>query len=196
MKETILISIILIFIYIYFFLNKKKNLVSIESYNGTKYMVYNDNLNKDKANLLATIVKNMCILKNYLVKNIDDKEFIEYKPYIKQLDKNFNENRTSIYETDPNSNLTSYSVNKGEELSVCLKSKNDSKLHDINLLMYVIVHEMSHFACPEIGHGALFQKIFKKFIEVSIKLEIYSFKDYNNKPVEYCGMILSSNVMD
>jgi len=195
MKETILISIIIIFIYIYFFLNKK-NFISIESYNGTKYMVYNDNLNKDKANLLATIVKNMCILKNYLIKNIDTKELIEYKSYIKQLDNNFNENRTSIYETDPTSNLTSYSVNKGEELSVCLKSKNDGKLHEINLLMYVIIHEMAHFACPEIGHGDLFQKIFKKFIEVSIKLKIYSYEDYNEKPIEYCGMILSSNVVN
>jgi predicted metal-dependent hydrolase len=194
MKETILISIIIIFIYIYFFLNKK-NFISIESYNGTKYMVYNDNLNKDKANLLATIVKNMCILKNYLIKNIDTKELIEYKSYIKQLDNNFNENRTSIYETDPTSNLTSYSVNKGEELSVCLKSKNDGKLHEINLLMYVIIHEMAHFACPEIGHGDLFQKIFKKFIEVSIKLKIYSYEDYNTKPIEYCGMILSSSIV-
>ena len=195
MKETILISIIIIFIYIYFFLNKK-NMVSIESYNGTKYMVYNDNLNKDKANLLANIVKNMCILKNYLVKNIDTEELIEYKLYIQQLNRNFNENRTSIYETDPKSNLTSYSVNKGEELSVCLKSKNNNNLHDINLLMYVIIHEMSHFACPEIGHGPLFQKIFKKFIEISIKLEIYHFEDYNSKPVEYCGMILSSSVIN
>jgi predicted metal-dependent hydrolase len=195
MKETILISIIIIFIYIYFFLNKK-NLISIESYNGTKYMVYNDNLNKDKANLLAKIVKNMCILKNHLTKNIDSDELSEYKPYIQQLDKNFNENRTSIYETDPNSNLTSYSVNKGEELSVCLKSKNNGQLHEINLLMYVVIHEMSHFACPEIGHGPLFQKIFKKFLEESIKLEIYSYEDYSSKPIEYCGMILSSNVVN
>ena len=195
MKETILISIILIFIYIYFFLNKK-NLISIESYNGTKYMVYNDNLNKDKANLLASIVKNMCVLKNHLIKNIDTDDLSEYKSYIQQLDKNFNENRTSIYETDPNSNLTSYSVNKGEELSVCLKSKTNGQLHEINLLMYVIIHEMSHFACPEIGHGPLFQKIFKKFLEVSIKLEIYNYEDYSSKPIEYCGMILSSNVVN
>ena len=195
MKETILISIIIIFIYIYFFLNKK-NFVSIESYSGTKYMVYNDNQSKDKANLLESVVKNMCILKNYLIKNIETDDLKEYTLYIKQLDKNFNENRTSIYETDPTSNLTSYSVNKGEELSVCLKSKSTGQLHDINLLMYVIIHEMSHFACPEIGHGALFQKIFKKFIEVSIKIDLYHYDDYNTKPIEYCGMILSSSVVN
>ena len=195
MKETILIAIIIIFIYIYFFLNKK-NFVSIESYNGTKYMVYNDNLTKDKANLLETIVKNMCILKNYLIKNIDSDDLKEYSPYIKQLDKNFNENRTSVYETDPHSDLTSYSVNKGEELSICLKSKSSGQLHNINLLMYVVIHEMSHFACPEIGHGELFQKIFKKFTEIAIKLDIYNYDDYNTKPVEYCGMVLSSSVIN
>jgi predicted metal-dependent hydrolase len=193
MKETILISTIIIFIYIYYFLNKK-NFVSIESNTGTKYMVYNDNLSKDKSNLLSSIVKNMCMLKNYLIKNIESDDLKEYTPYIKQLNKNFNEERTKIYETDPNSDLTSYSVNKGEELSVCLKSKTSGHLHDINLLMYVVIHEMSHFACPEIGHGELFQKIFKKFTEISIKLDIYRYDDYNSKPIEYCGMILSSSV--
>ena len=195
MKETILISTIIIVIYIYFFLNKK-NFVSIESNTGTRYMVYNDNLNKDKSNLLSLIVKNMCILKNHLNKNIDSDDLKEYSSYIKQLNKNFNEERTKIYETDPKSDLTSYSVNKGEELSVCLKSKTTGELHDINLLMYVIIHEMSHFACPEIGHGDLFQKIFKKFIDISIKIGIYNYDDYSTKPIEYCGMILSSSVVN
>jgi predicted metal-dependent hydrolase len=158
-------------------------------------MVYNDNLNKDKANLLASIVKNMYILKNYLTTNIKSNDLKDYEIYIKQLETNFNEHRTTIYETDPTSNFTSYSVNKGEELSICLKSKNTDKLHNINLLMYVIIHEMAHFACPEIGHGDLFQKIFKKFLEIAVKLKIYEYNDYNTKPVEYCGMILSSNII-
>ena len=193
MKETILISTIIIVIYIFFFLNKK-NFITIESNTGTKYMVYDDNLNKDKANLLAVIVKNMCLLKNHLIKNIESDDIKEFSIYIKQLDKNFNENRTSIYETDPNSDLTSYSVNKGEELSFCLTSKKTNQLHDINLLMYVAIHELSHIACPEIGHGALFKKIFKKFIDVSIELNIYNKVDYNQYPVEYCGMNLNSSI--
>ena len=84
MKETILISTIIIVIYIYFFLNKK-NFVSIESNTGTRYMVYNDNLNKDKSNLLSLIVKNMCILKNHLNKNIDSDDLKEYSSYIKYM---------------------------------------------------------------------------------------------------------------
>ena len=60
--------------------------------------------------------------------------------------------------------------------------------------MYVAIHELSHIACPEIGHGALFKKIFKKFIDVSIELNIYNKVDYNQYPVEYCGMNLNSSI--
>jgi predicted metal-dependent hydrolase len=61
--------------------------------------------------------------------------------------------------------------------------------------MYVVIHEMAHFACPEIGHGELFKKIFKHLIEVAIKLNIYEKVDYSTYPVEYCGMVLSSSII-
>jgi predicted metal-dependent hydrolase len=132
-------------------------------------------------------------LKNYMVYNIN--KFPEYKEYINQLNENFTEKRTTIYETDPTSDLTSFSVNKGEELSICLKSKKTGELHDINLLMYVVIHEMAHFACPDVGHGLLFKKIFKKFIEEAININLYKKVDYSEHPVEYCGMTLSSSII-
>lgn len=192
MKETILISIILIFIYIFLFINRN-NVIYVESKSGSKFLVHKDNLKQEKAELLGNIVEKMYILKNYLVTNID--KFSEYKEYINQLSTNFTQSRTLIYETDPESNLTSYSVNKGEELSVCLKSKKTGKLHEINLLIYVIIHEMSHFACPEIGHGELFKKIFKKFTQEAINIGIYKQENFESNPVEYCGMILSSSII-
>jgi predicted metal-dependent hydrolase len=192
MRETILISFVIIFIYIFLFINRN-DVVYVESSRGTKFLVHKDNFKKEKANLLASIVQNLFSLKNYLVKNIE--QFPEYKNYIKQLDSNLKENRTIIYETNPNSNLTSYSVNKGEELSFCLKSKKNGAIHDINLLMYVAVHELSHIACPEVGHGDLFKKIFKKFIEESVNIGIYNKVNYSENPVEYCGMVLSSSII-
>ena len=61
--------------------------------------------------------------------------------------------------------------------------------------MYVAIHEMSHIACPEIGHGNLFKKIFKKLVEEAIILGIYRKIDYSSQPAEYCGMILSSSIV-
>jgi len=192
MDESVLFVLIMIFIYIFLFGNRN-NTIYIESKTGTKFLVHKDNLQKEKAILLGDIVKDLYILKNYLVTNID--KYPEYTKYIKQLDDNFTEDRTNVYETDPDSTLTSYSVNKGEELAMCLKSKKTGKLHDKNLLMYVAIHEMSHFACPEIGHGKLFRKIFKKFTQVAIELNIYKKVNFDSNPVEYCGMILSSSII-
>lgn len=192
MEESILIACIAIFIYIFIFLNQT-NLVYVEAQSGKKYLVQDTKNKVDKAELLGKLINNLFTLKNHLVNNIN--KFKDYEPYIKQLQNNFNENRTIIYETDPKSNLTSYSVNKGEELSFCVTSKETKQLHDINLLMYVAIHEMSHIACPEIGHGMLFKKIFKKFLEEAIKIGLYQKADYSSKPVEYCGMILSSSII-
>ena len=188
----LLIIIIIIFLYIFIFYKYNKN-IYIESNLGTTFLVYKDKFQIEKANMLEQIVRNMYILKNHLLKNINNLK--PYEKYIKQLDKNFNKHRTLIYESDPKSDYTSYSVNKGQEISFCLKSKTNDKLHNINLLMYVAIHEMAHIACPEIGHGELFRHIFKKFVEEAIIIGIYKKVNFNEFPVEYCGMILSSSVV-
>lgn len=195
MIESILISCVIIIIIIYICINKN-NFVSIKGDNGNKQIsVYNDKLTENKIKLLKKIIIKMYILKDYLVENKDTDDLKDYKVYINNLNTNFNKKRTLIYETDPTVDMTSYSVNKGEELSVCLTSKKTNELHRINLLMYVMIHEMAHFACPEIGHGSLFQYIFKKFTKVAIKIKIYDYDDYEANPVEYCGMFLDSSII-
>jgi predicted metal-dependent hydrolase len=191
MIEAIIFLILLIFIYIFLILNNN-NVIYVKSENGIYTIIKGPDKNT-KLSLLSKIIENMYYLKNFLINNIDN--YPDYTKYIKLLDINFNKFRTRIYETNNDSNLTSYSVNKGEELSICLKSKKTGELHNINLLMYVVIHEMSHFACPEIGHGPLFQKIFKKFIEVSIEIGIYNYENYYDNPVEYCGMDLNSSII-
>lgn len=160
---------------------------------GMKLMVYNDKNKKASADLLSEIITRMFKLRNYLITN--KANFPEYKQYIELLKDNFNDERTKIYENDPSSDLTSFSVNKGEEVAFCLKSKRNGNLHDINLLLYVAIHEMGHMACPEIGHGDLFKKIFRFLTLQAIEQGIYVNEDYAANPVEYCGMILSSSIV-
>jgi predicted metal-dependent hydrolase len=168
-------------------------MVQVKTVKGLKFSIYKDFNLSEKQKILSSVIENMLALKEHLIKNKDN--FEEYKEYIEQLDENFSSDKTTIYETEPESNLTSYSVNKGQELSICLKSKKTNKIHDVNLLMYVVIHEMAHMGCPEIGHGDLFKEIFKFFIEQAIKIGIYTYVDYNNNPVEYCGMNLSSSIV-
>ena len=195
MIENILFLVFIVIIYIFLLLNNN-NIFYTKSEYGV-YTIIKDADKKDKLNLLTLIIQNMYKLKEHLVNNINKLQ--DYKEYIKLLDINFNKDRTYIYETDitkkENKNITSFSVNKGEELSICLKSKETEKLHDINILMYVVIHEMAHFACPEIGHGDLFQKIFKKFLEEAINIGIYKYEDYSKTPQEYCGIILNTSII-
>ena len=191
-NESILIAIFIIFIFIFYKI-KRNRLTLVEANDNIKYMVYNDRNKDNSANKLSELIKRMFELKNYLINNINN--FPEYKEYIILLRDNFDEKKTSIYENAPDSDLTSYSVNKGEELAFCLKSKKTGKLHDINLLMYVGMHEMSHIACPEVGHGDLFKKIFHFIALQAVNINLYEKEDYDQYPVEYCGMTLSSSIL-
>jgi len=192
MKETILIALIIIIIYLFLFHNKK-NVILIEGRDKNKYLVYNDIKKNDSALLLSDVINNMFKLRDYLYININ--KYPDFEKYIKQLYYNLNRDRSLIYENDPNSKLTSFSVNKGEEIAFCLRSKKNNELHQLNLIMYVALHEMAHIACPEIGHGELFKKIFKFLTEIAIELKLYNLDNYEDNPVEYCGMMLSSNIL-
>ena len=191
-QEIIIFCVILILAYMMYKIRHSKLTIE-EDDTGMKLMVYNDKNKKKSASLLSEIIIRMFKLRNNLIK--DKEKYPEFKEYIILLEKNFNESRTQIYENDPSSELTSFSVNKGEEVALCLKSKKDGHLHEINLLMYVAIHEMGHMGCPEIGHGELFQKVFKFLTLRAMEMKLYDKEDYNQNPVEYCGMILSSTIV-
>ena len=148
----------------------------------------------DSSKVLLELINKMYKLREIVIINIDN--YHDYTMYIKLLEKNFNKNRTKIYETSLNSDYTSYSVNKGEELVFCLRCKKTHALHHINLLMYVAVHEMAHTACPETGHTPLFNDIFKFLLKIAVANNLYTYDDYSSNPIEYCGMRLYTNILN
>lgn len=96
----------------------------------------------------------------------------------------------------PSPNMTSYSINKGQEIIMCLRNPETGKLHDIDVLTYVILHEASHIACPEVGHTPLFVQIFSSFLKIALfKARIIQRTDYRSAPVRYCGMTLSEKLV-
>jgi hypothetical protein len=102
-NESILISVIIIFIYILYKI-KQNRLTLVEANNNIKYMVYNDSHKKEAANILSELVIRMYKLKNHLAKTKESHP--EYKQYINLLIENFSEDKTSIYENAPDSDLT------------------------------------------------------------------------------------------
>ncbi len=192
MKETLIIIVFIIVFYIVFIMNDS-SLVKFDV--GGNVVLVRDTPDKEQsAKLLSELTNRMYELKKYVVDNIN--KYPEYKEYIDQFNQNFTKSRTKIYETSLTSEYTSYSINKGEELSFCLRSKSNGKLHDINLLMYVAVHELAHTACPETGHTPLFNKIFKFLLERAMEIHLYYYEDYASNPIEYCGMKLYTNILN
>ena len=121
-------------------------------------------------------------------------ELISNYKYIKMIQSKLP--NSIIKESSAKSEFTSYSVNKGEELVFCLRSKQTNKLHDINDIMYVAVHDIAHSGCPEIGHTPLFKKINKFLLERASTVGLYKFENYKKTQKEYCGITLTSNILE
>ena len=192
-NSLVLLIVFVIVIYYILFINFGKVSYVESYYDGNEYLVQNSLYKEESAVLLSKLIEKMKFLRDYLAENID--KYDEYKEYINLLSNNFTDFRTQIYEGSGEDNLTSYSVNKGEEVVFCLHSKKDRKLHDINLIMYVAIHEMAHIACPEIGHTLLFKKIFNFLTIRAMELNIYEKIDFESYPQEYCGMKLTSSIV-
>ena len=195
MKE-ILLSLILLILILYFLyknLYSEDNLVYITAtIDNDNYWVRNLPDKSIAANTLSTIKNNMKKLIEYLKNNKDS--YPDNLSYINNLI-----SRTSniyITETPKDEKYTSYTINKGEKIVFCLRTKIFDKIHDLNTLMYVVIHEMAHIACPEYGHTKLFKKIFKFLLTVSSKINIYKIINYKLKPQNYCGMTITEYLLD
>ena len=99
----------------------------------------------------------------------------------------------NIRETALTDNGTSYSVDKGKEISICIRDKQTERIHSINLLMFVSIHEMAHIMSKTYGHNDEFLKNFIFLLKESVKIGIYNNIDYSRNKKEYCGIVVDSN---
>ena len=131
------------------------------------------------------------MLISYLYKNIDAHK--KYKPFIANI---LNKIHNTIFCENINEYYyTSYSVNKGDKIVLCIRSRKNNTIHNINILMYVAIHELAHIGCPEKNHTPLFHDIFKFMLSKCVELRIYNPRKYDINPVEYCGMYINSSII-
>lgn len=186
MKQEIIISIVVVAI-LFFILKVKDSYVLMKSnIDGKLYRVKKNKLSQQSADLLAVINKR-------LLKLIEFQSNKTPEPYYKKNLQRYNENSISenILDLD-----TTYTLNKGDSMVFCLSPRNKDtlSLYDINTMMFVAIHELAHVASNTIGHNEEFIKNFKELLEDAIKIDLYSFVDYSKNPVDYCGIIINSNL--
>ena len=183
----IIITVFILGLSIYmYFENKSNDLVYVKSKLDNKDYLVQRFPDSDKAAILISKTRhNLDKLVNYCYK--------KYKTAaIKRLKSKFNSD--SIVEVGKGSKYTSYSINKGEKIVLCLRSRDgNNKLIDENTLMFVAIHELAHIMTFSIGHTEEFWDNFRFLLRNAIQLKIYKDVDYNKYPQKYCGITVTSN---
>ena len=168
------------------YIKKNKNVeYVISTYDNTKYLVRKLPDSLKAANKLAE-------LNSHIIKIIDacqksDRENVEL------LKENYNTDTLS--ETVPGSKYTSYSVNKGEKISICIRN-TDNSFMDMNTILFVTIHELAHVMTISTGHTEEFWSNMKFILEVAESIGLYKPVDYSSKPETYCGMVINSTPYD
>ena len=73
------------------------------------------------------------------------------------------------------------------------KTKNSTKLIDLNTLTFVAIHELAHIMTTSIGHKQEFWQNFKYMLQNAKEAGIYDPIDYKKNPQQYCGMDINDN---
>lgn len=156
------------------------------------YLVQNKKDSKEGANTLAQINQRLTKLKEYLASN--KSKYPEFDKPISLVTLRFNGN--NITEGNLNYDYTTYTVNKGQEINFCLRTRNENdQIHDINLLTFVAIHELAHIASVQNDPGHKtdeFKRNFEFLLKRAIEIGVYNYVDYAAAPVMYCGTLVNS----
>jgi len=183
----LIIGLFIIFIYLlyqYHYYSKIETVVSTVDNRNYEVQVKEDA--QEAADLIAKIRERLVLLVSHLIKTYPNDDRIE------RFKTNFNPDKLKEGIDDPN--YTSYSINKGEQIVLCLRTNN--KLMDLNTMMFVVLHEMAHVCSISIGHTEEFWSNFKWILEESINIGIYKKQNFKLQNVEYCGMTITDSPLD
>lgn len=205
MKILLTIFIICLIYYIYYI---NRDIVYVKSNIDNNTYIIRRGYNKDNVYLQKS-ADALAIINKKIVKLIDhlDTKFNYENKYnndmfghnIKHLKETFS--HSILSEAAIDKRYTTYTINK-KDMHICLRTRdNNENLYDINTLMYVILHELAHLCNydkndnPINGHGLEFKNIFQMLVKEAINIGIYEYVNYEKMPQEYCGIIISTQII-
>lgn len=165
-------------------------LVEVKSnVDGRIYKVRDLEDKQEAADLLAKMRMKLTTLTDNLEKKYPDKK------QVKQIIKNFRSDPNRFLEATPDAQHTSYSVNKGESVHLCLRQREtgDESLVNENVMMFVAIHELAHICTESIGHGPDFWNNMGFLLKEAEGMNLYQYTDFKAQPVSYCGMKITDS---
>jgi hypothetical protein len=159
--------------------------VSVKStVDGNSYNVRDMPDKQAAADLLARVRLRMKKLYLHLESAYPD------KPQVQLLLQNFRPDAERLLESTPDEEHTSFSVNKGQKVHLCLRQRQggNESLIDENIIVFVALHEMAHTITKSIGHEPEFWNNFGWLLREAEKTGVYQYQDFKAQPVSYCGV--------
>lgn len=196
----ILLSIFLIY-YIYKLIKHKFDTFSIENnvlqqsnVDGKYYFVHKEHGNMQiAADLFAKIDGLVSLFLPYLYSKYSNSENKRKKDIAKLLVSRYD--TKSLRESSP-LNIekdTSYTINKGDIIAICIRSGINYGIHDFQIIMFVVLHELTHLAINAYDHPEEFWQVFKFILEEAEIGGFYTSQNYSRNPSEYCGINVHYN---
>lgn len=183
---TLLIFVIYITASKIYFYNKTEYLKS--NVYDKIYLIKNTKNKFEKVKLIDQLLESL----NILIGDLKTNDNLN-------IDFDFEEIQNKLMNSEVLENITnsdtSYTVNKGEKLVICLADRETDELYSYNLLMYVLLHELAHIINTTYGHDENFKKIFKIITQRAVDLNLYTYEDYKKSPKNYCGLTLNTNIL-
>ena len=156
---------------------------------GKQYKVRDMPDKQEAANLMARLRIRLMKITDALEQKYPD------KVQVKHLVKNFRSDPSRFIESTPDSEHTSYSINKGEQIYMCLRQREgpDESLVNENVMTFVSLHELAHVCTESIGHGPDFWNNFGWLLKEAEALGMYKYTDFQAHPVSYCGVYITDS---
>jgi len=197
---NILIIIIVIVIIITILYYKNPEYIAVYGNCGLKYSVLRKIGCQEVANILCEINGRCLRLIDYLKYKYIDNGIQNYKENSKLGYPLSGKEKTKLlieeYDIDDliEDDDETFLLGKGDKIYVCLRDITTGKLYDINFLMFIIIHELSHIITKTFQHTPEFWINNIWLMKEAELCKIYKGEDYKLKPVKYCdGFIVNNN---
>ena len=185
----LIISIIIMCIFLYYESEYSELTYVTSNIDNEDYLVRNRKDKQKACDLLANIKKSLLELIAYMEVELPNDERVN------RLIHKFKPKRIS--ESISGTKYTSYSVNKGEKIVFCIRSKDKKqKLVKFNTMMFVAIHELAHVMTVSIGHTQEFWDNMRLLLKYAIKKGIYKKQDFKAKPEPYCGTTITDSPLE
>ena len=103
-------------------------------------------------------------------------------------------NPANISEGSPHSGYTSFTVDKGAKVVLCIRQKEDERLVPEDVVVYVAVHELAHIMTNEIGHTDVFWANNRILVDRAETLGLYKAIHFETTPQPYCGLTIDKTL--